>query len=72
MDMDAKQFKNGQENENAHSFDLCRLTKSKESVDVCANTIRSYAAQGLRLYRVGKAVFFSKTELAAFIRSRAR
>jgi hypothetical protein len=53
------------------SFDLIRLTKSKEHVDVCPNTIRAYASQGLDLYRVGKAVFFSKTELAEFIRAKS-
>jgi hypothetical protein len=70
--MHSKKFNDGQENADAHSWDLCRLTKSKESVDVCSNTIRSYAAQGLRLYRVGKAVFFSKAELAAFIRAKSQ
>jgi hypothetical protein len=52
-------------------FDLCRLSKSKESVDVCPNTIRAYGREGLRLYRAGKAVFFSKRELESFIRNRA-
>ena len=53
------------------SFDLRRLGKSKKEVDISPNTIRSYAKQGLRLYKVGKAVFFSCSELAAFIRTRA-
>jgi hypothetical protein len=52
------------------SFEMVRLTKSKKTVDVSVNTIRSYARQGLRLYRVGGAVFFSKLELSDFIRSR--
>lgn len=52
-----------------HGFDLARLSKSKQAVDVCSNTIRSYARRGLPLYRQGKAVFFSKGELAAFIRT---
>ena len=38
-------------------FDLFRLSKSKEIVDVCSNTIRSYFKQGLPSYRRGKAVF---------------
>ena len=50
------------------SFDLVRLSKSKKSVDVCPNTIRAYAREGLNLYRRGKAVFFSRAELESFIR----
>ena len=51
-------------------FDLFRLSKGKSEVDVCANTLRSYHAHGLPFYRKGRAVFISKSELAAFIRSR--
>src|SRR5215831_6377562 len=50
-------------------FDLVRLTKAKKEVDISPNTIREYARQGLNLYRQGKAVFFSRAELATFIRS---
>lgn len=53
------------------SFDLVRLSKSKSAVDICPNTIRAYSRQGLSLYRKGKAVFFSKTELDRFIREEA-
>ncbi len=49
------------------AFDLIRINKSKEAVDVCSNTIRAYAKLGLRLYRCGKATFFSRSEFAAFI-----
>jgi hypothetical protein len=56
---------------NENSFEYVRLGKSKREVDVCSNTIRQYGAQGLRLYRVGRAVFFSRAELAEFIRSKA-
>jgi len=52
-------------------FDLFRLSKSKEVVDVCSNTLRSYFKQGLPCYTRGKAVFVSKGELAAFIRAGA-
>ncbi len=45
-----------------------RLSKSKRAVDICPNTLRSYNKQGLPFYRRGKAVFFSRTELEAFIR----
>jgi len=51
------------------TFDLVRVTHAKEAVDVCSNTIRAYSRRGLRLYRAGKATFFSKSELEAFIKS---
>lgn len=50
-------------------FDLFRLSKSKEIVDVCSNTLRSYFSLGLPHYNRGKAVFVSKAELDAFIRN---
>jgi hypothetical protein len=50
-------------------FDLFRLSKSKDVVDVCPNTLRSYHREGLPFYKRGKAIFISKTELAAFIRT---
>lgn len=53
------------------SFDLARLSKSKQAVDLAPNTIREYARQGLNIYRMGKAAFFSKAELEAFIRAKA-
>jgi len=49
-------------------FDLFRLSKSKDVVDVCSNTLRGYFKDGLPFYRRGKASFVSNTELAAFIR----
>ena len=49
-------------------FDFFRLSKSKEVVDVCSNTLRAYHKAGLPFYNRGKAVFVSKTELAQFIR----
>jgi hypothetical protein len=49
-------------------FDLFRLSKGKDEVDICANTLREYHRQGLSFYRKGKAVFVSKSELEAFIR----
>ena len=67
--MKATGFNSAQSSET--SFDLFRLSKSKEVVDVCPNTLRSYFDQGLRFYKQGKAVFVSKTELAAFIRQGA-
>jgi len=48
-------------------FDLFRLSKSKEVVDVCSNTLRSYNRAGLPFYHRGKAIFVSKSELAQFI-----
>lgn len=51
------------------SFDLFRLSKSKSIVDLAPNTLRGYNRAGLPFYRKGKAIFISKTELAAFIRN---
>jgi hypothetical protein len=48
-------------------FDLFRLSKGKEIVDVCPNTLRAYNKQGLPFYHRGKAIFISKAELALFI-----
>jgi hypothetical protein len=56
----------------APSFDLVRLSKSKETCDFCSNTIRQFFSEGLRAYRVGKMVMFSRSELAAFIKTRAQ
>ena len=50
------------------SFEMFRLSRSKQVVDVCPNTLRNYFKQGLPFYQRGKAVFISKSELAAFIR----
>jgi NurA-like 5'-3' nuclease len=50
-------------------FDMFRLSKSKEIVDVCSNTLRAYNRAGLPFYRAGKAVFVSRAELDQFIRS---
>jgi len=52
-------------------FDLFRLSKSKDVVDICANTLRSYHDDGLPFYRRGKAVFVSRVELDQFIRNPA-
>jgi hypothetical protein len=48
-------------------FDLFRLSKSKEAVDISPNTIRAYNREGLPLYRRGKAVFVSRLELTEFL-----
>jgi hypothetical protein len=63
--MKAINFTNAQSGET--SFDLFRLSKSKDTVDICSNTLRSYFKQGLAHYRQGKAVFVSRAELQAFI-----
>lgn len=54
-----------------HPFEFFRLTKAKEHVDLAPNTLRAYARHGLKLHRIGGAVFVSRTELANFIRNRA-
>jgi hypothetical protein len=60
------------QNEIAPSFDLVRLSRSKEFCDFCPNTIRKFFSEGLRAYRLGKMVMFSRSELAAFIKTRAQ
>lgn len=50
------------------SWDLFRLSKAKEAVDVCSNTLRAYHKAGLKFYRQGKSVFVSRSELADFIK----
>lgn len=52
-------------------FDLVRITASKREVNLAPNTIRALFTQGLRAYRHGKMVFFSKSELEMLIRSKA-
>lgn len=49
------------------AFDLFRLSKSKEVVDLAPNTLRAYNRDGLPFYRKGKTVFISKAELTAYI-----
>jgi hypothetical protein len=51
------------------NFDLVRLSKAKREVDLAPNTIRHYGELGLRLHRVGKVVFFSRSELTNLITS---
>ncbi len=68
--MNTKTFNGNQANTTSETgFDLFRLSKAKEVVDVCSNTLRAYNKAGLPFYRKGKAIFVSKAELAAFIRS---
>lgn len=61
-------LKNVAQSNEAACFDLFRLSKSKDIVDICPNTLRTYFRAGLKFYRQGKAVFVSKQELAGFIR----
>jgi hypothetical protein len=59
------------QNSEAVNFDLVRLGKSKEVVDLSPNTIRAYSRAGLRIFKSGKMVFFSRSELEVFIKARA-
>lgn len=59
------------QHQDPNAYDLFRLSKSKDVVDICSNTLRAYFKAGLKFYRRGKAVFVSKRELAAFIRGAA-
>ncbi len=69
--MNRRTFINTQQSEPAPVFDLVRLSKSKEQVDFCSNTIREFNREGLPFYRKGKMVLFSRSELAAFLRQRS-
>ncbi len=51
------------------NFDLCRISHAKREVSLAPNTIRHYGELGLRLHRVGKVVFFSRSELTNLITS---
>ena len=55
---------------NQPGFDFFRLTKAKDEVDICPNTLRKYNRSGLRFYQVrgDRCVYVSKSELAQFIR----
>jgi hypothetical protein len=55
--MKALSFNSNHQNE-ATGFDLVRLSRSKETVDLCSNTIRHYSKFGLQLFKAGKAIFF--------------
>jgi len=67
--MNANIFKNVQASESA-SFDLFRLSKSKQVVDLAPNTIRALNRKGLPIYRNGRIAFVSKSELEAFLKSK--
>lgn len=59
-------------NTESTSFDMVRLSKSKDIVDLAPNTIRKlHREAGLNFYRLGKAVLFSRSELADLIRQNA-
>ena len=51
------------------NWELCRISHAKREVDLAPNTIRAYGKLGLRLHRVGKVVFFSRSELTNLITS---
>jgi hypothetical protein len=55
----------------AHSFDLIRLSHAKQLCDFSPNTVRSFFARGLRAYRHGKMVMFSRSELEHFLKTKA-
>jgi hypothetical protein len=61
-------MQNETQNQSLCKFGFFRLSKSKQVVDVCPNTLRAYNAPGLPFYKVGKSVFVSYAELESFIR----
>jgi hypothetical protein len=51
-------------------FDLVRVSKAKETVDLAPNTIYNLARQNLlRIYRQGRSSWFSKSELEAVLKA---
>ena len=55
------------------AFDLFRVSKAKETVDICPNTIRKYNRSGLRIYKIkgDRCAYVSRNELANFITTNA-
>jgi hypothetical protein len=66
-----KQFTDTQDRQPGDSYEMFRISRSKEIVDLCPNSLRKFHQQGLPFYKRGKSVFISKTELTAFIRAGA-
>ena len=52
----------------AASAEMVRITKAKAAVDISSNTIRAFQKRGLPLYKIGRATFFSRSDLEAFLR----
>lgn len=51
------------------SFDLFRLSRAKEIVDLAPNTVRKLVRDhGLRIYWLGRVAMVSKTELAVTLK----
>jgi hypothetical protein len=63
-------MQNETQNNNICKFGFFRLSKSKQAVDVCPNTLREYRSQGLPFYKIGKSIFVSYAELDSFIRQK--
>ena len=55
-----------------NGFDLFRLSRAKEVVDISPNTLRKFNGDGLQFYRRGSAVFVSKADLSMFLRAPTR
>lgn len=54
-----------------HSFDLVRITKAKQVLGIHGDTIKAYRAEGFNgIYKRGKAVFVSKSELEAWLKGK--
>ena len=67
--MNTQTFFYGAKNQTASDhFDLFRLSRAKDIVDLSPNTLRAYNKQGLPFHRQGKVVFISRRELNEFIR----
>lgn len=53
-----------------NTSDLIRISHSKTACGLCPNSVRNLFAQGLTCYRVGRASFFSRSELENLIKRR--
>lgn len=53
---------------NAVNCDMFRASNGTEEVGLCYNTLMEYEEMGLPSYQIGKARFFSRSELAMFIK----
>lgn len=55
------------QNQQIATFDLFRLTHSKREVDISTTCLRGYIKLGLPVYKMGKAAFVSRSQLAQWI-----
>jgi hypothetical protein len=58
--------------DNGFTPDLVRITKTKKQMDVSTDKIRDFVRRGwLRIYKVGKAAWVSRSEFEQAVRTHA-